>query len=124
MSKALKAAFLSTVLGAGAGHLYLKRFRRGAILILSTLSCLLAVATQGIKQARVILEKLPADSNLLSFDEVSGLVTKNFNSEDFLLTNAVTMLIMLIWSFGIFDAYRIGKEMDKSIAVKEQNPPV
>ncbi len=114
MSKALKAAFLSGVLGAGAGHLYLKRYRRGAFLIMSTLCCFVVIATQAIKHAQVIFEKIPTGSKLLSFDEVSVLVTKNFSNEDFLLTRSVTMLIMFIWTFGVFDAYKIGKEIDNS----------
>jgi len=40
MKKSVKAALLSGVLGAGSGHLYLKRYRRGVILIVSTLSAL------------------------------------------------------------------------------------
>ncbi len=114
MKKALKAAFLSGVLGAGAGHLYLKRYRRGAFLIMSTLCCLVVIATQAIKQAQIIFREIPKESELLNFDEVSVLVTKNFSTEDFLLTNFATMLIMLIWTFGIFDAYKIGKDMDKA----------
>lgn len=114
MKNALKAALLSGLLGAGAGHLYLKRYRRGWFLIMSTLCCLVVIATQALKQAQVILAKVPAESEALNFDEVSVLVSNNFSTEDFFLTNAVTMLILLIWTFAVFDAYKIGKDMDQA----------
>ncbi len=117
MKKSIKAALLSGVLGAGAGHLFLKRYRRGAILIFSTLSCLVIIATQAIKQTQVIFDKLPSPNEAPGFDELSVLLTENLNKEDFVLTNVVTMLIMLIWTLAVFDAYKIGKDMEKE---KEQ----
>jgi len=117
MRQALKAAFLSGLLGAGAGHLFLKRYRRGWFLIMCTLCCMLVIATQTIKQAQVILEKIPTQNEALNFDEVSVLLTQNFSTEDFLTTNLATILIMLIWVFGIFDAYKIGKNKDNSESV-------
>lgn len=113
MKKSTKAALLSGVLGAGSGHLYLKRYRRGAILIVSTLSALVVIATQAVKQAQVIFEKITPESGNLTFDELSVLVEKTSTSEELFLTNMATMVIMMVWTFGIFDAYKIGKDQDK-----------
>jgi hypothetical protein len=123
MKKAAKAAFLSAIMGAGAGHLFLKRYRRGAFLIMCALCCLVVIATQAIKQAQVIFGQIPTDSDLLSFDEVSALLNKNFSSEDFMLTNLVSMLIMLIWTFAIFDAYKIGKDLDHLESADDRDIP-
>lgn len=112
MKKSLKAAFLSGVLGAGAGHLYLKRYRRGVILIMSTLCALLVIATQAIKQAQVIFGEIIPESGDLSFEELSVLVESTSTKGELFLTNAATMIIMFIWTFGIFDAYKIGKAQD------------
>lgn len=115
MKKSLKAALLSGVLGAGAGHLYLKRYRRGAILIVSTLSTLVVIATQAVKQAQVIFGKItPEGGEAMNFDDISSLVAQNSTNEELLLTNGATMLMMLIWTFGVFDAYKIGKDMDNN----------
>lgn len=124
MRRAIKAALLSGVLGAGSGHLFLKRYRRGAILIVSTLCALLVIATQAVKQAQVIFEKITPESGNMTFEELSTLVEKTSTPEELFLTNAATMLIMLIWTFGVFDAYKIGKEQDnKKSADSEQNTP-
>jgi len=119
MKKSLKAAFLSGVLGAGAGHLYLKRYRRGAILIMSTLCALVVIATQAVQQAQTIFGKITPERLQMSFDELSVLVEKNATNENLLLTNLATMIIMLIWTFGVFDAYKLGKEIDQ----KEKETP-
>lgn len=55
----------------------------------------------------------------MSFDELSVLVEKNATNENLLLTNLATMIIMLIWTFGVFDAYKLGKEIDQ----KEKETP-
>ncbi len=124
MKKSLKAGLLSAVLGAGAGHLYLKRYRRGVILIMSTLSALVVIATQAIKQAQVIFEKITPESGNLTFDEIAGLVEKTSTNEELFLTNMATMVIMMVWTFGIFDAYKIGKELDHKKKVDlEKNTP-
>lgn len=123
MKRSIKAAFLSGVLGAGSGHLYLKRYRRGAFLIVSTLNALVVIATQAVKQAQVIFEKITPESGNLTFDELSVLVEKTSTNEELFLTNAATMIIMLVWTFGIFDAYKIGKEQDqKENTDSNQNP--
>ncbi len=112
MRKSFKAALLSCVLGSGAGHLYLKRYRRGAILIMSTLSCLLVILTQALQQAEVVFEKLGPERGMVSFDEIAVLLSETSSSSDFLMMNTVTMLLMVIWTIGIVDAYKIGREME------------
>ncbi len=114
MKKSFKAALISALLGAGAGHLYLKRYRRGAILLLSSLSCLLLIMTRAVKQAQVILDKIEPENGPVDFDKIAGLVAEVSTDTDLLITNGATVFIVMIWTVGVFDAYRIGREMESA----------
>lgn len=110
MKKSFKAAFLSAVLGPGAGHFYLRRYRRGVILMMSTLSGLVVIATRAVRQAQVIFEKVGPESGTMNFDEIAALVSQTSSKTDILLSNGATLLVLVLWMVGVADAYRIGKE--------------
>ncbi len=107
MKPALKAALLSGLVFPGCGHLYLKKYRRG-LLILSVLLLAVGIIAQRILEI-VALVRAQIEKDISNINNISSLVAQA-NSENSLLYEACSWLVLLLWVFAIVDAYRMGSQ--------------
>jgi TM2 domain-containing membrane protein YozV len=109
MVKWKKAAWLSALLFPGVGHLYLKAYIRGSILLLVALISVYVIISIAVQRALAIVEiinsgELPVDSTA-----VTELLSQTASSADDLTVNVSTMIFGVCWLIGIVDSYRTGK---------------
>ena len=106
LSPALRALLWAALAFPGAGHLYLKHFRRGVALLAITLLSLSVSLFKFVQQATAVFEKLLDDGAVL---DVSGMVGQllQTSAADHLLTRSLWVL-GFCWLFGMLDAYRLG----------------
>lgn len=109
MSRSTNAVLLSALVLPGAGHLYLKHFRRGIALIAISLVCLWIFVNRVMRQASTVLEKLESEGAVLDAGQLSDLVTQTSNSSGSAAVTVATLVLVGCWVLGIADAYRLGK---------------
>ncbi len=113
MSKTMKGVFLSSFIFPGAGHLFLKSYRRGAVLLVTSLVCLSFLLASAVQQALTIVEQVKLESEVINQQMLFEMVAQASNNTGSSLLNISTLLIIVVWSIGVIDSYRIGKQQDK-----------
>ena len=107
MKTALKAALLSGLVFPGLGHIYLKRYGRGIIIMICSLAgfgYIISTATIG---ALDMLQKMQTQG-AVDTDAISRLAVSAAASTS-LYYNAALVILACCWLFSVVDAYRIGK---------------
>ncbi|MCH6583699.1 MAG: hypothetical protein IH808_11950 [Proteobacteria bacterium] len=112
MNNSLKAAFLSGLIFPGLGQIVLKRYKRGAVIMLTVLVSLSVVVAKAVQHALAILEKIESEGGAISISTISNAATQASATSGSLTFNLVLLLVTLCWIIGVVDAYRIGKKKD------------
>lgn len=82
--------------------------------MLAVLACLTVIVVKAAQQGAAILEKIELDGGVIDMNAISEAAAQaSATSGDFSFTLAVWGLVLL-WVFGVVDAYRLGKERDKA----------
>lgn len=111
MSRALQAALLSGLVFPGTGHLLLKKYTRGWILIIVSTLTLIFLFKGAMHQANDIMQKIEANGGVLNLESVTTLVQKEVPSNQDTATLGIAAWVLLIaWLIGVIDAYRVGKK--------------
>lgn len=110
MSRSLKSALLSGLVFPGAGHLYLKKYRRALVLVITTLVCLSLIIMETVDQAMMVLEQLEASGAAINTVNIIETSTRVANTTDTTTTYVSTIIIALCWFVGIVDSFRSGKQ--------------
>jgi hypothetical protein len=113
MKAPFKAALLSAFVFPGVGHFFLKRHRRGLVLML--LSCLglgYVIWSATVAAMRRLDEAmLRLQGGAMNMQDLSGVVgSDTFVGDPY--AEVIFYLILFIWIFAIVDAYRIGKHRE------------
>jgi len=112
MNNSLKAAVLSGLIFPGLGQIVLKRYKRGAVIMLTVLVSLSVVVAKAVQHALAILEKIESEGGAISISTISNAATQASATSGSLTFNLVLLLVTLCWIIGVVDAYRIGKKKD------------
>lgn len=110
MKKPITAALLSALLLPGAGHLYLKHYSRGWIIILLTFSAMGVIVAESLNQAADILQTLQREGGVIDNNRIIELTAQSAQNTDSSLILAATVTLFICWLAGWIDAYRLGKE--------------
>lgn len=105
MNKSLKAALLSGLVLPGLGQFFLKRYKRGAVLVLVVLGSMIVIISNALDQAQVILEKIEAEGGALDMATITNAAMQSVSGADNSAYSVVFMIIVICWVIGIADAY-------------------
>ena len=111
MTKAQQALLWAALIFPGAGHFHLKQFQRGIALVAITLLSLSVLLFKFVQHATTLFEKLLTDGGGLDLQDIAGQLL-HASAADPVLLYALWVLA-LCWLFGMVDAYRLGKQMDR-----------
>ena len=107
MTRSIKAALLSGLVFPGIGHMVLKQYLRGSILILFTLISLSVIVTVAVRRALSIISinggEIPVESGA-----ITELVSNSISSADNLVVNISLLVVGACWVVSIIDSYRLG----------------
>ena len=112
MNPAIRAALYSAVLFPGCGQLYLKRYKKGIIFILSTLSGMLSLGWVIIAAGLSIIKSAPFKKGSVQFADVISVTVKAFQAINFNYFILMILLMMALWILSIADAYQTGKKQE------------
>ena len=110
MTNSLKAAILSGLVFPGMGQIFLKHYKRAVVIIVGTLAGMALIIVEAVQLGLAIMEKIMSEGGAIDMETISAAATQAVNS---LFTfNLGFLLIILFWSIGTVDAYRLGKKKD------------
>lgn len=113
MKVSYKAALLSALVFPGVGHLYLKRRRRGLVIlffVITGLGYLIWSATAAVLD-RLDDAMARVQGGATNLKALSDIVGSKMPTTDPCL-DAAFYVIVCFWIFSVIDAYRIGKQRD------------
>ena len=113
MKKSIKAVLLSAFVFPGVGHIYLKKYIPGVVLVGTSLVGSYYVISKTVERAFRIVEKIQSGGVQLDVTAITELVSKQATGAEAQLLNIATTVISICWLIGIIDSYRIGRGQDK-----------
>ena len=113
MTRSIKAALLSGLIFPGIGHMVLKQYLRGSILILFTLIALSVIVTVAVRRALSIVDSINGGEIPVESGTITELVSNSISSADNLIVNISLIVVGAFWVVGIIDAYRLGITQEK-----------
>ena len=120
MKNALKAALLSCFVFPGLGQIYLKRYKRGLIMMIIVLLALGIIIRTVIVSALESLKAIESGGGIADMETVSNLARIDSVHSGINL-NFILLFVLCCWLFSVVDAYRIGKSLPDTGDAKE--PP-
>jgi len=114
MKKSTKAALLSAFVFPGAGHIYLKKYIPGVVLVGASLVGIYYLISKTVERSLQIVEKIQSGDVQLDITAITELVSKQSTGTEVQLLNIATVVIIICWLIGIIDSYRVGCLQDKT----------
>ena len=114
MKKSMKAALLSAFVFPGVGHLYLKKYIHGVVLVGTSLAGSYYVISKTVERALEIVEKIQSGAVPLDVTTITELVSKQSTGTEGQFTHIITIVIVICWFISIIDSYRVGRAQDKN----------
>ena len=113
MKKSTKAALLSGLIFPGVGHMVLKQYLRGSILMLSALIALIVIVTKAVNQALAIVDKINSGEISLESVTITELASQSTGAAEGSTLNIAVLVIIACCIIGIIDSYRLGINQEK-----------
>jgi len=110
MNPAIKAALYNALLFPGWGHFYLKRYKRGMLIMLPVLAGIIFICWSLIQVVMDILRAAPPQKSSVDINTVFKLTDDSLKTLDSTTLSFIMFIIISLWIFSIIDAYRIGKK--------------
>jgi len=114
MRKSLKAAMLSGLIFPGIGHIFLREYFRGSVLVLLSLASLSVVVTSAYRHAMLVVDQVISGEVSMEAGAIAQAVSSSTTGTDNLVENIAFALLAACWLGGILDCYRLGALQEKS----------
>jgi hypothetical protein len=109
----IKAALLSGLVFPGVGHLYLRRYLRGVLLVAGAAALSYFIVSVAVDSAFDIAGKIQNGDVPMNAESISGLVSQASRASES-STDIATWALFALWVVGIVDSYREGRAREKS----------
>jgi hypothetical protein len=113
MKRSTKAALLSGLVFPGLGHIYLKRYAQGRLLVFGAALAIYFVVSTAVHTALDVVEKIEGGGVPLDVKAITDLVSQQSRGTE-QLTNIATIAFLAFWAIGIADSYRVGRAQERA----------
>lgn len=113
MKKATEAALISALVFPGAGHLYLKKYVSGLLLLIASGAGLWYLITMMVERTLQVVEKIQSGMMVPDVAVIIKLVTEQPSAQDVQNLKIATVLVVICWLISIVDSYRVGLVREK-----------
>jgi hypothetical protein len=113
MKKSSKAALLSGLVFPGIGHMVLKQYLRGSVLMLSALVAFSVIVTRVFQRALTIVDRINSGDVPVETGAIAELVSNSASGADSFIENTALMVLGVCWLIGIIDSYRRGVAQER-----------
>ena len=108
MMRSTKAALLSGLIFPGIGHMVLKQYLRGSVLMLSALVAFSVIVTRLFQRALTIVDRINSGDIPVETGAIAEMVSNSTSGADNLIQNILGIVLGACWLIGIIDSYRLG----------------
>jgi len=108
MKRSTKAALLSGLVFPGIGHMVLKQYQRGSVLVLSALIAVSVIVTAAIKRALIVVDHINSGEIPIETRAITEAIANSASGADSLIVNVSVIILGACWLIGIIDSYRLG----------------
>ena len=105
MNSATKAALFNALLFPGWGQLYLKKYKKGIMIIIATIAGVLSIIWSVIQSTINILKIAPFKKGTVTFSAVINLAIDAIKDLNLFYLYLILFFMILLWIFSIIDAY-------------------
>ena len=113
MKRSSKAALLSGLVFPGIGHIVLKQYLRGSILILFALGALSVIVTRIFQRALTLVDRINSGDIPVDTGAITEMVSNSTSGADSFIENIAVVVLVACWLIGIIDSYRLGVTQQK-----------
>ncbi|MBW2681610.1 MAG: hypothetical protein JRD01_12850 [Deltaproteobacteria bacterium] len=112
MNNSQKGVFWSGLVFPGLGQIFLKHYKRGAVIMMTVLVGMSVIVVEAVKKAFIILEKIESEGGAVDMNTILDAALQASTNSDSLIFSFAVLLIIFCWIIGVVDAFRIGKKKD------------
>ena len=113
MTKSLKAALISGLVFPGAGHIYLKKYLVGVVLLLVAGASVYSLSITVVDTALSVANQIESGNIAMDENAISRSIEQTSQSSS-TASNLAYVALMLSWVIGIVDSYRVGRDIEKT----------
>ena len=115
MTRSTKVALLSGLIFPGIGHMVLKQYLRGSVLMLAALIAVSVFVTTAIKRALTVVERINSGEIPIETGTITDAIANSTSGPDSLIVNISVIVLGASWLIGIIDSYRLGIAQEHTI---------
>ncbi len=112
MRRSTKAALVSGLVFPGLGHIYLRRYWLGAILIIIAGAALYVIASSVLDTAHSIAREIELGTVPLDANAISQLLAQRSGATGS-PANSAAIIFLATWLAGIIDSWRVGRGQER-----------
>ncbi|MEJ2574560.1 MAG: hypothetical protein P8164_13405 [Gammaproteobacteria bacterium] len=113
MKRSIKAALISGLAFPGLGHIFLKKYLVGAVLLFAAGASVYSVSVTAIDTALSVAREIEAGEVSINEDAIGRLIEQKSQGSA-KATNLSLVVLMLSWGIGVVDSYRVGKAKERT----------
>ena len=113
MKRSSKAALLSGLIFPGIGHMILKQYLRGSVLMLFALVALSVIISRIYQRALTIVDAINSGDIPVDTGAIAEMVSNSTSGADSFIDNIAVIVLGACWLIGIIDSYRLGVAQEK-----------
>jgi TM2 domain-containing membrane protein YozV len=121
MKTAVKAALLSGVVFPGLGQIYLKRYRRGLIILILVLLAFGIIIGTVTVSALKSLKAIENGGGIADMETISNLASID-SAHSGIYLRLILLFVLCCWLFSVVDAYKIGQRSLPAIDNEKELP--
>jgi len=115
MNMAVRASLFNALLFPGWGQIYLKRYKKGAAIILAVLAGILSILWSVVQITTDYLKASPFRKSMISYETVIWMTINSLKELKTYHVSYLLLFLLCLWLFSIIDAYRTGKKLQSII---------
>lgn len=113
MRRPTKAALLSGLVFPGVGHLVLKKYLRGSVLMLAALIALSVIVKSILQRAVTIVDRINSGDIPVDTGAIAEMVSSSAAGTGSPIEKISVTVLVGCWLIGIIDSYRVGIAQEK-----------
>ena len=113
MKKSTKAALLSGLVFPGIGHMVLKQYLRGSVLLFFTLIAVSIIMTAVYQRALAVVDRVLSGDVPAETGAIADAISNSTGGTTSPVESLSLIVLVVCWLVGIIDSYRLGIAQEK-----------
>lgn len=110
MNLTTRAILFNALLLPGWGEIYLKKYKRGVLIVFGILAGILYLVWSIIQSTLNILKIAPPEKGTVTLESIIKLTIDSIKGLNLLNILLILFFMVLLWILSIIDVYLLGKE--------------